>query len=85
MGAHAVADPEGFGGSIEPPLLLPVFKYPMKINNLVSMRPKYFIFMEYLRKMRQNQQNNRTPTPLYIIYLHNYIKMSHSYKESFTF
>ena len=36
----AVADPEGV-------LPDPIFKYP-----LVSVRPNYFIFIRYLRKMR---------------------------------
>ena len=36
-----------------------------KWNNLVSVRPNYFIFIEYLRKMRENQQN-KPLTPLYI-------------------
>ena len=35
-----------------------------KWNNLVSMRPNYFIFMGYLRQMRLNHKK-RTPTPLY--------------------
>ena len=35
-----------------------------KWNNLVSVRPNYFIFMEYLRKKRWNQQSE--PSHLYI-------------------
>ena len=46
--SNTVVDPEGVQGvSLNPP----VIKYPMKRNNLVSVRPNYFIFMGYLRKM----------------------------------
>ena len=47
-----------------PPRLL-FLNIRWKWNNLVSVRPNYFIFMGYLRKMRYNQQRE-PPTPLYI-------------------
>ena len=34
-----------------------------KWNNLVSVRPNYFIFMGYLRKMRYNQRSDPPPPP----------------------
>ena len=37
----------GLGVHLTPPP--PVFKYPMKMNNFVSVRPYYFIFMGYLK------------------------------------
>ena len=55
LNVHAnisVTDPEGVQGVRSNPILATLFKYPMKMNNLVSMRPNYFIFMEYLRKKR---------------------------------
>ena len=60
-----VADPEGVQGFARIPSPPSVFKYPMKINNLLSLRPNYFIFMGYLRKMRTNQQSE---TPLLYTY-----------------
>ena len=48
-----VADSEGFQGVSSNPLpCTPFLNNPMKWNYLVSVRPNYFIFMEYLRKMR---------------------------------
>ena len=41
--------------------ILPADKYPMRLNNLVSMIPNYFIFIGYLRKMRYNQQSESNP------------------------
>ena len=49
-----MADPEGIQGVRLNPSLRPVFKYPMKMKNLVSMRPNYFIFMGYLRTNQQS-------------------------------
>ena len=42
----------GSGGSLEPPPHPPFFNILWKWNNLVSVRPNYFISMGYLRKMR---------------------------------
>ena len=45
-GGHAqptsVADPEG--GSLQPPSQPPIFKYQMKLINLVSVRPSYQVY-----------------------------------------
>ena len=58
----------GFNRTPSPP---PVFFYILwKWNNLVSVRPNYFLCMGYLRKMRKNQQSEphhpHTQTYLYI-------------------
>ena len=48
-----VVDSEGvLGGSLEPPPRPSFLNIPCKLNNLVSLRPNYFIFMGYLRKIR---------------------------------
>ena len=46
------------GGSLHPPLPSPpqFLNILWNWNNLVSVRPNYFTFMGYLRKMRWNQQ-----------------------------
>ena len=41
---------EGPKGYARTPSPYPVFKYPIKMNNLVSVRPNYFIFTGYLVK-----------------------------------
>ena len=38
----SVADPDGVQGVRSNPLLAPVFKHPMNMNNLVSVRPNFF-------------------------------------------
>ena len=49
---NSVACPEGdSGGSLEPPPRPPFLNTLWKWNNLVSMRPNYFMFIGYLRKM----------------------------------
>ena len=54
----------GSRGSLKLPSLIPLFlNIPWKWNNLVSVRPNYFIFMKYLRKNRWHQQSE--PPHLY--------------------
>ena len=60
----------GSHGFDYPLLPLDVLKYPMKMNNLVSVRPNYFIFMGYLRKMRSNQRSK----PLTFIHMNPFQK-----------
>ena len=58
-----MADPEGVHSNPPPcPLFLNIL---WNWNNLVSMRPNYFIFMGYLRKRRQNQQSEPLPLHTY--------------------
>ena len=42
----------GSGGSLEPPPCPPFLNILWKWNNLVSVRPYYYNFMGYWRKMR---------------------------------
>ena len=60
-----MADPEGVqGGSLESPSPL-VFKYPMKMNNLVSTETELFHFHGIFKK-KEIKLAKQTPTPLYI-------------------
>ena len=57
----------GSGGSLEPPSPPPppVFKYPMEMNNLISMRPNYFIGLGYFKK---NDIKSAKRTPILYTY-----------------
>ena len=55
----------GSGGLLEhPPPHVPRFLISYENEIIWSQRPNCFIFMGYIRKMRENQQSK--PTPLYI-------------------
>ena len=58
--SRAVADPEGSRGSLEPTLNPRFLNILWKWNNLVSVRPNYFIFMGCLSK-KQIKSAKRTP------------------------
>ena len=60
---HSGRSRGGSGGWLRPPPYPLFLNIQWKWNNLVSVRPKYFIFMRYLRKMRENQQSK--PQNLY--------------------
>ena len=53
------------GGTLDPLPPPPPLNIPWKWNNLVSVRPNYFIFMGYLRKMIKFSKANPLPS-LYI-------------------
>ena len=53
---NAVADPEGVHSN--PPPCPPFLNILWKWNNLVTVRPNYFIFMGYLRKTREISKAN---------------------------
>ena len=55
--APAIYITSGGSRGVQNPLSPPVFKYPIKWNNLVSVRPNYWNFMGYSRKKRWNQQS----------------------------
>ena len=67
----SVADPEGgSGGSLDTPPPPPLFflNIPWKWNNLVSLRPNYFIFKGYLRK-NEIKSAKRTPLPPFPLHI----------------
>ena len=61
--SSSVGDPWGGGVRSNPPCPL-FWNSLLKWNNLVSVRPNYFIFIGYLGKLRWNQQ--RGPQHFYI-------------------
>ena len=70
-GAHlSVADTEGgLGGRLNPtPRPRPILNILWNWNDLVSVRPKYFIFVGFLRKMKQIQQSE--PQHTFIMFKH---------------
>ena len=52
-----MADPEGFQGVRSNPIPVPRFKISYENETMVSMGPNYFVFMGYLRNVREKQQS----------------------------